>query len=306
MIKCPQCKTSLPIPEAESTNTSGSHSSRPTRSVQPPAASIPPLNLTDPSDRPAPASKFSLSAHHSKQNHPVSRTGPEASDSQQNPTSIPPIASTQASMSNIRQPLTELSHSSRTRSGKSSTAGTSEQITTTSPLDLQLYKKPRSRYQGELWIRAADNMLEEVPSGPFWREKMTRIESSIMAAVAIDIPPTRQGHVPSIARDERDKLIRLVRNYAERHSEWRINFQQFILVCLCNVLSYQGVSRSSIVETLQICISETTQQTIEGYLRGATWVNKLMSDLFLTDWGYRAVDLIAICKVSEEPRRILH
>lgn len=174
-------------------------------------------------------------------------------------------------------------------------------------LDLQPSKKPRPRNQGGRppgesprhaeWMRTADIMLEEVPSGRHWGEKITRMDSSIVAAVAMSATPVPEGDVSLTEDVERKELIRLVRRFAERHSEGRVNFEHFILVCLCKVLSSQGVSQGKIVETLQICISDTSKVNIYRYLKGATWANKMMNELFFTDWGYRAVDLIAICKV---------
>ena len=174
-------------------------------------------------------------------------------------------------------------------------------------LDLQQqYKKPRSRTQagrspGESprhadWMRVADIMLEEVPSGRNWREKVSTMDSSIIAAVAMGGVPVPEGDVSPTEDIDRIELIRVVRRFAERHSEGRVNFEHFILVCLCKVLSFQGVPQGTIVETLQICISDTSRRNITRYLKGATWANEIMSDLFFTDWGYRAVDLIAICK----------
>lgn len=142
-------------------------------------------------------------------------------------------------------------------------------------------------------------MLEEVPSGRQWREKVTKMDSSVMAAVAIGAMPTSKGDVSPTGHVERNELILLVRRFAERHSEGRVNFEHFILVCLCKVLSSQGVPQSKVVETLQICISDTGKRNIDRYLKGATWVNKMMDELFFTDWGYRAVDLIVICKVLQ-------
>ena len=142
----------------------------------------------------------------------------------------------------------------------------------------------------------ADIMLEEVPSGRQWREKITIMDSSIIAAVAMDVAPISEGDVSPTDDAERKELIRRVRRFAERHSEGRVNFEHLILVFLCLVLSSQGVPQSKIVETLQICISDTSKKNIDRYLKGATWANNIMSDLFLTNWGYRAIDLIAICK----------
>lgn len=140
-------------------------------------------------------------------------------------------------------------------------------------------------------------MLEEVPSGRHWRERLETLDSSVIAAVAMRAALGPEGDVSPTEDVERKELIRLVRRFAERHSEGRLNFQQFILVCLCQVLSSQGVPQGKILETLQICISDTSKANVSRYLKGTTWANKMMNDLFFTDWGYRAVDLIAICEV---------
>lgn len=126
------------------------------------------------------------------------------------------------------------------------------------------------------------------------------MDSSIIAAVAIGAVSVSKGDVSLTEDDGRKELVRLVRRFAERHSEGRLNFQQFILVCLCQVLSSQGVTQGKIVETLQICISDTSKRNVGRFLKGATWANKMVNDLFFTDWGYRAVDLIAICKIFGE------
>lgn len=126
------------------------------------------------------------------------------------------------------------------------------------------------------------------------------MDNSVIAAVAISATPNPKGDVSASEDVGRKELIRLVRRFAEQHSEGRVNFEHFILVCLCNVLSSQGVPQNRIVETLQICISDTGKDNINRYLKGAIWVNKLVDELFHTDWGYRAVDLIVICKVFSE------
>ena len=173
-------------------------------------------------------------------------------------------------------------------------------------LDSQLFTKSGSRIQGGRppnsskqpeWMRRAKSMLEEVPSGLQWRGKIIRMDSSVLAAVAMSVTHTSSRDASRTRDDERKELVRLVRNFAERHSEGRINFQHFILVCLCNVLLSQGIPHKEIVKTLQICISDTSRENMIRYLKGAIWVNRLMCDLFFTDWGYRAVDLIPICKI---------
>ena len=335
LSKCPQCKTTLPTPGAQSTSSSSRHSP-PSRSAQQPAAKVPPV-LTSPSNRPTPASTLSSSTRSSKQLHHVSRTEQQVSDSQQYSPSIPPAVSsnrlhrtTEEPVSTLRHPSEKPSDHPTTRSVASSGVDSSgqptasSQTTSTCPSSLALSTaEGRQHHRGKLvdlnllqhknrnrggrppgespnhgaWMRTADIMLEEVPSGRHWREILTRMDSSLIAAVAMSIAPFSEGDAPPTEDVEQKELLRLVRKFAERHSVGRVNFEQFILVCLCNVLSFQGVPQGKIVETLQICISDTSVRNIDRYLKGATWVNNMMNELFLTDWGYRAVDLVAICEV---------
>ena len=344
MSRCPQCKASLPAPEAESTAGPSRHA-RPSRIAQQRHAKIPPPAFTATSKQPAPAATLSPSTMPSKKLHTTSQTEVEASDVQHGGPSNPSIASSLRSHQDTEAPVSTLQQQSKLSSddptashiptlavgpsGQPSTS--SETLSTGDPpptltsadvrrrhsgrlvhLDLQQqYKKPRSRTQvgrppGESprhaeWMRTADIMLEEVPSGRQWREKVTKMDSSIIAAVAISATPNSRGNVSPKEDVERKELVRLVRSFAERHSEGRVNFEHFILVCLCKVLSTQGVPQRKVVETLQICISDTSKKNIDGYLKGATWVNRMIDELFSTDWGYRAVDLIVICKVFKIP-----
>lgn len=346
MSRCSRCKPNLPTPEAGSATRSLRHS-RSSRSARQPAAEVPPSALTGPSKRPAPASTLS-SARSSEKPHLASRTERQVDDQQQRTASIPPAASsnrspkiTEAPFSTLRHPPKDSSDPPTTDSITSSAADSSgkptnsSKVASTRPsslplstsdgrhdhsgklvdLDLQQYKKPKSRNLGGRppgesprhaeWMRTADIMLEEIPSGRQWREKVMRMDSSIIAAVAMGIAPVPERDASPTDDVEREELLRLVRKFAERHSEGRVNFEQFILVCLCKVLSSQGVPQGKIVETLRICISDTSKVNIDRYLKGATWANRMMNELFLTDWGYRAVDLLAICKAFREPCWIL-
>ena len=169
---------------------------------------------------------------------------------------------------------------------------------------LELQPKPNKsgRPPGESpkraqWVLGANKMLEEVPSARQWRNKISKMNSSMTAAITIDM-----ASVPARAVSLRDDvepkgLVQLVQRFAQRHSAGRIEFQQFILVCLCNVLSSQGTPKNKIIETLQICISDTGKANIDRYLKGVIWANTLMSDLFFVGWRYRAIELIAICKI---------
>lgn len=149
------------------------------------------------------------------------------------------------------------------------------------------------------WMRSGELMIDDVPLGRKWQEALAKKDSSLLAAVVMDGALVAEGDVSSQDEDAKlDQLVRLVRGFARRHSESRIIFEDFILVCLCNVLSDRGVPQDQIVQTLQICISDTSKGNVMKYLRGSIWLNELMSDLFFTEWGYRSVDLIVICRSS--------
>ena len=146
------------------------------------------------------------------------------------------------------------------------------------------------------WVASSDKMLGEVPLGWVWNEKLSKLDRSLLAAVAIDTSAVPDEVIDTLdERKNKDNLLRLVRGFAHRDSDKRVNFQIFLLVCLCNVLSAQNIPRASIVEALQIRVSDTSEKNIGKYLRGAQWVNKIMDRLFFTGWRYRAIDLIIIC-----------
>ena len=147
------------------------------------------------------------------------------------------------------------------------------------------------------WVRTAELMIKDVPSGRDWQQALSKKDSSLLAAVVVDKAFNTEADLSSKKADGKtEHLVQLVRGFARRHSEGCIIFEQFILVCMCNVLSDQGAPRNEIVQTLQICISDTSKKNVLTYLRGSLWVNELMNDMSFTQWGYRAIDLIVLCQ----------
>ena len=146
------------------------------------------------------------------------------------------------------------------------------------------------------WLISADKMLKEVPLGWIWHAKILQVDKSMLAAVAVDPTTAADNRIGPVADTQnKDHLLTIVRSFAHRHSERRLNFQHFLLLCLCKVLSAQKTRRSSIVEALQICVSDTSDRNIDRYLRGAKWANVMLDRLFFTGWRYRAIDLMVIC-----------
>lgn len=199
------------------------------------------------------------------------------------------------------RPQSRLSKQTTAEATSSLPGSSSTQLTFTSPaLDFRPTSiKPKSRNQPHKsppWLAAADKMLSEVPTGWVWHARIVQVDRSLLAAVATDtifVPDDATGAVNDT--QNKDRLLKLVQGFAHRHSVQRVNFQNFLLVCLCRVLLAKDFPQNSIVEILQICVSDTGDVTIGRYLQGAKWINKLLNRLFFTDWGYRAVDLMAIC-----------
>ena len=120
MSRCPQCKTTLSSPEAES-NTASSLQTRSSRPAQQTAAKAPPATITGPSKRTAPALALSSSARSSKQLRPGSRIEIQASDLQQRTPPVPLFASSNRSDQGTEAPGPTLGHPPIIPSGRPTT-----------------------------------------------------------------------------------------------------------------------------------------------------------------------------------------
>ena len=158
-------------------------------------------------------------------------------------------------------------------------------------------RKPRGDLTKQAdWVVAARKMLGEIPLGWVWHARVLGLDKSMLAAVTKDSAATPDDTIGGVDEThDGNRLLRLVRDFAHRHSDKRMNFQHFLLVCLCNVLSAQNIPQSSIVEALQICISDTGERNIDRYLKGAKLANEIIDRLFFRGWRYRAIDLLLLC-----------
>ena len=197
-----------------------------------------------------------------------------------------------------------LSHSSKqnTADAVSSLPGSlSAQLTFTSPaLDFRPTSiKPKAHPEpnkAPFWVAPADKMLGEVPTGWAWHASLVQVDKSLLAAVATNTAALPDGEIGGVGDTQnKDRLLKLVQGFAHRHSVQRVNFQQFLLVCLCTVLNAQNFLQSSIMETLQICIMDAGEGNMIRYLKGVKWANKLLNRLFFAGWGHRAIDIMVIC-----------
>lgn len=279
---------------------------RSTRSSKQVTTTSQPTPLPSNIDVVGPVSSMPASSSHSMQTasgHPRKTAHPSTRISKQ--TTVEAVPSSSASFS-TQQTLTAHSLNLRPTSLRPSASGTGTKSTDASGLNVNGPSlgrpgshtgRPRNDPHKQAdWVASANKMLGEVPLGWVWNGKLSKLDKSMLAAVAIDISAVPDETISAVDETQnKDHLLRLVRGFAHRHSERRVNFQHFLLVCLCKVLSVRKVPQDSIVEALKICISDTSERNIGKYLKGAHWVNKIMDRLFFTDWRYRAIDLIVIC-----------
>ena len=269
--------------------------------------SIPPASGVDVVD---PASSVSASASGSGKKANPSQDTVRASSRLSKQTTVDAVPSLPGSLSKT-QAFTAYPLNPRPTTLKPSTSGVDTQSARTSrpntggpSLSRSDSDSRRSRKDPQkqaAWKTAADKMLGEVPLGWVWHARIFGEGKSMLAAVTIDADAVPDDIIGSAdVTHNQGRLLRLVRGFAHRHSDKRVNFQHFLLACLCRVLSAQEVPRNSIVETLQICISDSSEGNVNKYLQGARWANELMSRLFFTDWRYRAIDLIVLCMYAKE------
>ena len=305
MNQCPRCKAALASEEVECEKSP---------EVPPSSASSSQQNAGKDSStasallpkRPMPNTRQNQSTRSSKQNTSASQSSPLSSTTD----AANPVSSISAPASRLRKTATGPSQDTnahslhiRPRALKPSASGTfnvsadSNRLNKTGPRLSRSDSNPRvDPHKQAAWGVSADKMLGEIPLGWVWLARVKELDKSMLAAVAIDTAADSANTVDAVDdTQDKDHLLRLVRDFAHRHSEKRADFQQFLLVCLCRVLAAQMVSQSSIVETLQICISDSMERNIDRYLKGAKWVNELMDRLFLAGWRYRAVDLLLLC-----------
>ena len=326
MSDCSRCKAALEIEGGDNATSSPpplAGSSRPiapkassrvsTRSAKPaihttrqdqstrPSKQVPSTSQPKPSSssKPKPSSTFQPKTRSSNTNVVGSNSTRGPSGRSEGIASDPPT-------NTAGRPSSRLSKQMAAEAVSSIPGSSSTQLTFTSPaLDFRPTSiKPKSQYQphkSPTWVATADKMLGEIPIGWVWHAKIVQVDRSLLAAVATDTNAILDDAIGTVDDTQnKDRLLKLVRRFAHRHSVQRINFQNFLLVCLCIVLSAQDFPQNSIIEILQICISDTGEVNIGRYLMGAKWANKLLNRLFFTSWGYRAIDLLAICTCGEE------
>ena len=75
-----------------------------------------------------------------------------------------------------------------------------------------------------------------------------------------------------------------------------VNFQKFIVLCICAVLSQIGASKPALVDITRICFGDVSEEYALRLWRIAIFLNQLVDSLGFRGWGNRASELLLLCE----------
>ena len=139
--------------------------------------------------------------------------------------------------------------------------------------ELRSTKRPR-------WKQATDSFLRNVPKPSAWRQQ--QVEAGLKSV------------------EDYEKIIKAFLNFTNADVKRGSNqtplfkFKAFLLLSFCRVLEQSRTSTSSIDQIVRCIINASENQRLR-VLRGAFWVNSLISELTKRGWNiYRATELFFI------------
>ena len=74
-----------------------------------------------------------------------------------------------------------------------------------------------------------------------------------------------------------------------------VNFQKFIVLCICAVLSQTGASKPALVDIMRICFGNVSEEYALRLWRTAVFLNQLVDGLGFRGWENRASELLLLC-----------
>ena len=101
------------------------------------------------------------------------------------------------------------------------------------------------------------------------------------------------------------ELLTTARNYAEtaatrdlsaKCAMMLVNFQKFLVLCVCAVLSQMQYPKDVLVDITRVCFGDISGEYAARLWRTAVFLNQLVDGLNIHGWGNRASELLLICK----------
>lgn len=166
------------------------------------------------------------------------------------------------------------------------------------------------------WENIAKEILLTVPDACGWLQRRRSLgldsekNEQIIAALAgvdnvgclleLDIT-TRSAHdsLDPIGSAKAYAQLTKASNISTKLSIQLQNFRTLVLVTLCTVLERCNYEVGAVDEIMQICISNSTATHLKRLRAGAIWVNRLISKLWRSGWGYQASELFFLCECAD-------
>lgn len=178
---------------------------------------------------------------------------------------------------------------------------------------------PKPRDTGtKSWLPLAKKLVDLTPlAADWWKEaELFNLETIMQGGMAaqfvldgstktLSIPRQTENEVSYNYGTEECWLLSATRAYAETAANraftvecvlMLVNFQKFIVLCICAVLSQTGAPKAALVDITRICFGNVSEEYALRLWRTAVFLNQLVDGLGFRGWGNRASELLLICK----------
>ena len=178
---------------------------------------------------------------------------------------------------------------------------------------------PKPRDTGaKSWMPLAKKLIDLTPLAADWWKKaeLFHLETIMQGGMAAQFVLDGSTKTLSITRREETEvannrgteeswLLCAARRYAETTANraltvecvlMLVNFQKFIVLCICAVLSQTGASKPALVDITRICFGNVSEEYALRLWRTAVFLNQLVDGLGFRGWGNRASELLLLCE----------
>lgn len=167
----------------------------------------------------------------------------------------------------------------------------------------------RPAKRAQRWQVAAKKLVENTPKAKDWHDALKQkgiydiMDSGGVVKFLLDTsyePPAATR--PTVT--ETSPLLR-IREYAMATAQRAsiasralvlANFQKFLILCACAVLKETGLLETDVLDIIRLCIGHATENHCWRMLGVVVYLNQLIEKLSQNGWGYRASELLLLCK----------
>jgi hypothetical protein len=179
---------------------------------------------------------------------------------------------------------------------------------------------PQPRNTGaDNWKPLAKQLIDGTPQGRNWmmRIQELQIHDVINNGIAADYVSDGLAATPYVSVNvscpagSRCDVLTAVQNYAESAATrfasancvmMLVNFQKFLVLCICAVLSRMDFSKEALINITRICFGNVSDEYAVRLWRTALFLNELIDKLDIQGWGGRATQLLLVCTAQFRPK----